>query len=136
MCVMDLVSVCLSVCDGPCVCVCLSVMDPVCVCVSVCDGLCVCMCVCMEWALCVCVCACICVSVCDGPCVCVCITIPVCTCLQSTDKAWVSSMVVPAGDACAYVADQRGFVHVYDIEEYGLQGQELQAPTSRHELST
>ena len=92
--------------------VCLSMMDPVCVCVSVCDGPCVCVCVC------------------------VCIMIPVCTCLQSRDKARVSSMVVTAGDACAYVADQRGFVHVYDIEEYGLQGQELQPPTSRHELST
>uniref|UniRef100_A0A8B9WXU4 Uncharacterized protein n=1 Tax=Bos mutus grunniens TaxID=30521 RepID=A0A8B9WXU4_BOSMU len=46
------------------------------------------------------------------------------------DKARVSSMVVTAGDACAYVADQRGFVHVYDIEEYSLQGQELQPPTS------
>lgn len=45
-------------------------------------------------------------------------------------------MVVTAGDACAYVADQRGFVHVYDIEEYSLQGQELQPSTSRHELST
>nr|XP_020740054.1 LOW QUALITY PROTEIN: WD repeat-containing protein 49-like [Odocoileus virginianus texanus] len=60
----------------------------------------------------------------------VCIMIPVCTCLQSRDKARVSSMVVTAGDACAYVADQRSFVHVYDIEEYGLQGQELQLPTN------
>uniref|UniRef100_A0A4W2BP91 Uncharacterized protein n=1 Tax=Bos indicus x Bos taurus TaxID=30522 RepID=A0A4W2BP91_BOBOX len=50
--------------------------------------------------------------------------------LQSRDKARVSSMVVTAGDACAYVADQRGFVHVYDIEEYSLQGQELQPSTS------
>ena len=97
------------------------------------------MCVYVMSPLCVCVRACICVSVCDGPCVCVCVCvcvmIPVCTCLQSRDKALVSSMVVTAGDACAYVADQCGFVHVYDIEEYSLQGQELQPPTSRHELS-
>ena len=56
-------------------------------------------------------------------------------CLQSTDKARVSSMVVTPGDACAYMGDQHGIVHVYDIEEQGLQGQELQPPTSRHELS-
>ncbi|XP_052505986.1 WD repeat-containing protein 49-like [Budorcas taxicolor] len=48
----------------------------------------------------------------------------------SIDKARVSSTVVTAGDACAYVADQHGIVHVYDMEEYGLQGQELQPPTN------
>lgn len=54
-------------------------------------------------------------------------------CLQSTDKARVSSMVVTPGDACAYMGDQPcGIVHVYDIEEQGLQGQELQPP-GRHE---
>nr|CAI9712397.1 unnamed protein product [Rangifer tarandus platyrhynchus] len=55
---------------------------------------------------------------------------PIANFAPSRDKARVSSMVVTAGDACAYVADQRGFVHVYDIEEYGLQGQELQPPTN------
>ncbi|XFF83283.1 hypothetical protein AB1E18_009502 [Capra hircus] len=38
----------------------------------------------------------------------------------STDKARVSSMVVTAGDACAYVGDQHGIVHVYDIEDCAL----------------
>ncbi|KAB0394919.1 hypothetical protein E2I00_010193, partial [Balaenoptera physalus] len=47
------------------------------------------------------------------------------------DKAWVSSMAVTTGDACAYVSDQDSFVHVYDIEEYGLQGPEPQPPKSR-----
>ncbi|XDC78782.1 hypothetical protein R6Z07F_009955 [Ovis aries] len=46
------------------------------------------------------------------------------------DKARVSSMVVTPGDACAYMGDQHGIVHVYDIEEQGLQGQELQPPTN------
>ena len=115
-------------------CVCLSVMDPVCVCVHMWWTPCVCMCVYVMGPLCVCVHVSVCLSLMDP--LCVCVMIPVCTCLQSRDKARVSSMVVTAGDACAYVADQRGFVHVYDIEEYSLQGQELQPPTSRHELST
>ncbi|TKC34609.1 hypothetical protein EI555_012247 [Monodon monoceros] len=51
--------------------------------------------------------------------------------LQSRDKAWVSSMAVTTGDACAYVADQDGSVPVYDVEEYGLQGPEPQPPRSR-----
>uniref|UniRef100_A0A8C2NKX2 Uncharacterized protein n=1 Tax=Capra hircus TaxID=9925 RepID=A0A8C2NKX2_CAPHI len=34
--------------------------------------------------------------------------------------ARVSSMVVTAGDACAYVGDQHGIVHVYDIEDCAL----------------
>ncbi|KAM5288019.1 cilia- and flagella-associated protein 337-like [Ctenodactylus gundi] len=46
----------------------------------------------------------------------------------SRGKAQVSSMAVSAGDALLYVADQQGFVHVYDIKEYGLQGPELQPP--------
>uniref|UniRef100_A0A8C9M977 Uncharacterized protein n=1 Tax=Panthera tigris altaica TaxID=74533 RepID=A0A8C9M977_PANTA len=44
------------------------------------------------------------------------------------DKAQVSNIAVTARDAFAYVADQEGFVHVYDIKEYGLQGPELQPP--------
>ncbi|KAM9675026.1 LOW QUALITY PROTEIN: cilia- and flagella-associated protein 337-like [Dama dama] len=55
---------------------------------------------------------------------------PIANFAPSRDKARVSSTVVTAGDACAYVADQRGFVHVCDVEEYGLQGQELQPPTN------
>ncbi|VFV46040.1 Hypothetical predicted protein [Lynx pardinus] len=46
----------------------------------------------------------------------------------SRDKAQVSSIAVTARDALAYVADEEGFVHVYDIKEYGLQGPELQSP--------
>ncbi|KAL1768547.1 WD repeat-containing protein 49-like [Sigmodon hispidus] len=46
----------------------------------------------------------------------------------SRGKAQVSSIVVTAGDTLTYLADQQGFVHVYDIQEYGLQGPELQAP--------
>ena len=76
-------------------------MDRVCLCLSVMDTVCVS----------------VCLSVMDPVCVCVCVKIPVCMCLQSTDKARVSSMVVMAGDACAYVGDQHGIVHVYDIEE-------------------
>ena len=68
------------------------------------------------------VCVCVCVCVCNDPCACV---------FQSKDRAQVSSMVVTAGDARAYVADQDGFVRVYDIEEYGLWGPELQPPKSR-----
>uniref|UniRef100_A0A8C0LR07 WD repeat domain 49 n=1 Tax=Canis lupus dingo TaxID=286419 RepID=A0A8C0LR07_CANLU len=41
----------------------------------------------------------------------------------------VSSIAVTA-DVLVYVADQKGFVHVYDIKEYGLQGPELQFPKS------
>ncbi|CAK7322202.1 hypothetical protein VULLAG_LOCUS23856 [Vulpes lagopus] len=47
---------------------------------------------------------------------------------SSKDKAQVSSIAVTAGDVLVYVADQKGFVHVYDIKEYGLQGPELQFP--------
>ncbi|KAJ8785607.1 hypothetical protein J1605_007204 [Eschrichtius robustus] len=50
---------------------------------------------------------------------------------RSRDKAWVSSMAVTTGDACAYVSDQDGFVHVHDIEEYDLQGPEPQPSKSR-----
>ncbi|XP_069859417.1 cilia- and flagella-associated protein 337-like [Dipodomys merriami] len=46
----------------------------------------------------------------------------------SIEKTQVSCMVVTAGDALAYLADQQGFVHVYDIKDYGLQGPELQPP--------
>ena len=80
-------------------------MDRVCLCLSVMDAVCVSVCLSVMDRVCVCV------------CVCVCVKIPVCMCLQSTDKARVSSMVVTAGDACAYVGDQHGIVHVYDIEE-------------------
>ncbi|KAM8918798.1 LOW QUALITY PROTEIN: WD repeat-containing protein on Y chromosome-like [Lycaon pictus] len=48
--------------------------------------------------------------------------------IPSKDKAQVSSIAVTAGDVLVYVADQKGFVHVYDIKEYGLQGPELQFP--------
>ncbi|KAG8524841.1 WD repeat-containing protein 49 [Galemys pyrenaicus] len=40
----------------------------------------------------------------------------------------VSSMAVTAGDTLAYVADQEGFVRIYDIKEYGLRGPELHPP--------
>lgn len=50
---------------------------------------------------------------------------------QSKGKAQVSSIAVTAGDTLTYLADQQGFVHVYDIQEYGLRGPELQAPESR-----
>ncbi|XP_054979971.1 WD repeat-containing protein on Y chromosome-like [Sorex araneus] len=46
----------------------------------------------------------------------------------SKSKARVSSIVVTAGDTLTFVADQDGFVHVYDIQGYGLQGVELQPP--------
>ncbi|KAM7331552.1 hypothetical protein ACRRTK_008260 [Alexandromys fortis] len=46
----------------------------------------------------------------------------------SKGKAQVSSIVVTSGDTLTYLADQQGFVHVYDIQEYGLRGPELQAP--------
>uniref|UniRef100_A0A8D1W886 WD repeat-containing protein 49-like n=1 Tax=Sus scrofa TaxID=9823 RepID=A0A8D1W886_PIG len=55
-------------------------------------------------------------------------TCPIANFTPSKDRAQVSSMVVTAGDARAYVADQDGFVRVYDIEEYGLWGPELQPP--------
>ncbi|EHB03554.1 hypothetical protein GW7_02039 [Heterocephalus glaber] len=48
--------------------------------------------------------------------------------IPSRGKAQVSSIAVTAGDALVYLADQQGFVHVYDIEEYGLWGPELQPP--------
>uniref|UniRef100_A0A8C7BZQ6 WD repeat-containing protein 49 n=1 Tax=Neovison vison TaxID=452646 RepID=A0A8C7BZQ6_NEOVI len=53
---------------------------------------------------------------------------PIANFTPSRDKAQVSSITVTAGDVLAYVADQEGFVHVYDIKEYGLQGPELQSP--------
>ncbi|XP_037382707.1 WD repeat-containing protein on Y chromosome-like [Talpa occidentalis] len=53
---------------------------------------------------------------------------PIANFTPSNNKARVSSMAVTAGDALAYVADQEGFVRVYDIKEYGLQGPELHAP--------
>ncbi|KAM6180381.1 LOW QUALITY PROTEIN: cilia- and flagella-associated protein 337-like [Erethizon dorsatum] len=46
----------------------------------------------------------------------------------SRGKAQVSSIAVTEGDALVYLADQQGFVHVYDIKEYGLWGPELQPP--------
>ncbi|XP_055965044.1 WD repeat-containing protein on Y chromosome-like [Sorex fumeus] len=46
----------------------------------------------------------------------------------SKSKARVSSIVVTAGDTLTFVADQDGFVHVYDIQDYGLRGVELQPP--------
>ncbi|XP_049634417.1 WD repeat-containing protein 49-like [Suncus etruscus] len=46
----------------------------------------------------------------------------------SKSKAQVSSITVSAEDAFTYVADQDGFVHVYDIQEYALWGAELQPP--------
>nr|XP_012804527.2 WD repeat-containing protein 49-like [Jaculus jaculus] len=46
----------------------------------------------------------------------------------STGKAQVSCIAVTAGDELAYLADQQGFVHVYDVQKYGLWGSELQAP--------
>ncbi|XP_021078356.1 WD repeat-containing protein 49-like [Mus pahari] len=48
----------------------------------------------------------------------------------SREKAQVSGMVVTSGDTLAYLADQHGFIHVYDIQEYGLRGTELQAPNT------
>ncbi|XP_077724319.1 uncharacterized protein LOC144295740 isoform X2 [Canis aureus] len=66
------------------------------------------------------------VCVCDGPCGCLC-NGPYACVFQSKDKAQVSSIAVTA-DVLVYVADQKGFVHVYDIKEYGLQGPELQFP--------
>ncbi|EFB26474.1 hypothetical protein PANDA_002726, partial [Ailuropoda melanoleuca] len=53
---------------------------------------------------------------------------PIANFTPSRDKAQVSSIAVTAGDVLAYVADQEGFVHVYDIKEYGLRGPELQPP--------
>ncbi|EGV93344.1 Uncharacterized protein C13orf26-like [Cricetulus griseus] len=50
--------------------------------------------------------------------------------IPSRGKAQVSSIVVTSEDTLTYLADQQGFVHVYDIQEYGLQGPELQAPNS------
>jgi hypothetical protein len=55
----------------------------------------------------------------NGPYVCV---------SQSSKNAQVSSISVTAGEALAYLADQQGFVHVYNIREYGLQGPESQPP--------
>ncbi|XP_013371355.1 PREDICTED: WD repeat-containing protein 49-like [Chinchilla lanigera] len=46
----------------------------------------------------------------------------------SRGKAQVSSVTVAAGDALVYVADQQGFVHVYDIEDHSLWGRKLQPP--------
>uniref|UniRef100_A0A8C0P5C9 WD repeat domain 49 n=1 Tax=Canis lupus familiaris TaxID=9615 RepID=A0A8C0P5C9_CANLF len=54
---------------------------------------------------------------------------PIANFIPSKDKAQVSSIAVTA-DVLVYVADQKGFVHVYDIKEYGLQGPELQFPKS------
>uniref|UniRef100_A0A673TI06 Uncharacterized protein n=3 Tax=Suricata suricatta TaxID=37032 RepID=A0A673TI06_SURSU len=53
---------------------------------------------------------------------------PIANFTPSRDNALVSSIAVTAGDALAYVADQEGFVHIYDIKEYGLQGPELLPP--------
>ncbi|XP_066872906.1 testis-expressed protein 26 isoform X2 [Kogia breviceps] len=50
---------------------------------------------------------------------------------ESRDKAWVSSMAVTTGVACAYVADQDSFVRVCNTEKYGLQGPEPQPPKGR-----
>ncbi|ERE76524.1 WD repeat-containing protein 49 [Cricetulus griseus] len=50
--------------------------------------------------------------------------------IPSRGKAQVSSIVVTSEDTLTYLADQQGFVHVYDIQEYGLQGPELQAPNT------
>ncbi|XP_047612397.1 WD repeat-containing protein 49-like [Phacochoerus africanus] len=55
-------------------------------------------------------------------------TCPIANFTPSKDRAQVSSMVVTAGDAHAYVADRDGFVRVYDIKEYGMWGPELQPP--------
>ncbi|EDL89520.1 rCG42626 [Rattus norvegicus] len=44
------------------------------------------------------------------------------------EKAQVSGIVVTSGDTVAYLADQHGFIYVYDIQEYGLWGAELQPP--------
>ncbi|ELW48350.1 60S ribosomal protein L6, partial [Tupaia chinensis] len=46
----------------------------------------------------------------------------------SKGQAQISSIAVTTGDALAYLADQQGFVHIYDIKEYGLQGLEPQPP--------
>ncbi|XP_031194673.1 WD repeat-containing protein 49-like [Mastomys coucha] len=48
----------------------------------------------------------------------------------SRERAQVSGIVVTTGDTLAYLADQQGFIHVYDIQEYGLRGAELQAPNT------
>uniref|UniRef100_F6XH43 WD repeat domain 49 n=1 Tax=Equus caballus TaxID=9796 RepID=F6XH43_HORSE len=53
---------------------------------------------------------------------------PIANFTPSRDKAWVSSMVVTAGDALACVADQESFVRVYNIKEYSLWGPELRPP--------
>jgi len=49
---------------------------------------------------------------------------------QAREKAQVSGIVVTSGDTVAYLADQHGFIYVYDIQEYGLWGAELQPPNS------
>ncbi|XP_012370167.1 WD repeat-containing protein 49-like [Octodon degus] len=46
----------------------------------------------------------------------------------SRERAQVSSIAVTEGDALVYLADQQGFVRVYDIKDYGLWGSELQPP--------
>ncbi|XP_048196561.1 WD repeat-containing protein 49-like [Perognathus longimembris pacificus] len=46
----------------------------------------------------------------------------------SREKTQVSRMAVTAGDTFAYLADHQGFVHIYDIKDYSLQGPELQPP--------
>ncbi|XP_040607344.1 WD repeat-containing protein on Y chromosome-like isoform X5 [Mesocricetus auratus] len=50
--------------------------------------------------------------------------------IPSRGNARVSSIVVTSEDTLTYLADQQGFVHVYDIQKYGLQGPELQAPNT------
>nr|XP_058132977.1 WD repeat-containing protein 49-like [Dasypus novemcinctus] len=48
----------------------------------------------------------------------------------SQRKARVSSIAVTADDTLAYMADEEGFLHIYDIKEYGSRGPEPQPPRS------
>uniref|UniRef100_A0A4X2LMN7 WD repeat domain 49 n=1 Tax=Vombatus ursinus TaxID=29139 RepID=A0A4X2LMN7_VOMUR len=47
---------------------------------------------------------------------------------QSRGKSQISSMVVTTGDTCAYVADKLGYVYIYDIRDYALEGPEQEPP--------
>ncbi|KAI5279550.1 Wd Repeat-Containing Protein 49 [Manis pentadactyla] len=53
---------------------------------------------------------------------------PIANFTPSRDKAQISRITVTAEDTFAYIADQEGFVQVYDIKKYGLQGPEMQPP--------
>ncbi|XP_027733400.1 WD repeat-containing protein 49-like [Vombatus ursinus] len=48
--------------------------------------------------------------------------------IPSRGKSQISSMVVTTGDTCAYVADKLGYVYIYDIRDYALEGPEQEPP--------